>query len=985
MESLENRELLSINPLGIDDNPVADFVQTADTTASRDFTDPSNTGDNTYTAGGVGMTEAAVFAGKAASKPSGRDAAGATGTGTGAGASVTPPTATVTPTYSAAETDSIGTPGGITTDQVTITWGKPSKFVKSGDPNDAWKTALPKGAKYSVNIFDSSGTLIKTIDAGTKTSYTVTGLSGGTSSKDYKFTVTTDLTLTNPADKTASAVSKTGVVVTAGEFKTLAAGAAADVTVGPPTDVKATFVKASGAKAANVKVTWKPPANYTGGYNVTLSDGVNTVTRTVAPGSKAEITQKVGDAFAAGTGDFSDAVLVKNTRIKVVITATAASKVESTPTFVNTGTVTAAGTVAPAAPAAPTTAALANTPGGTTVTLTPNSTETANKTVGYYVGMTKVTTVPTKDKVNFKDLIYVSKSATTTINLKVASDDYVYAFAVGADGTISDTASISAAVAGITAEVTATDATNVFPAAKNVKNVTVKADKDVKNKSVVQWVGASDYFSGTATASAPTAANDFKYEVSGYRVTATIKNGASAGTSEVIYVAKGTNEAVFENLRWDTKYDFKVEALVTYTTAQDATTWNSSGTANVSTGVTKAGVTIAKAAAVSENITAITQVSNSNTGTNVTVKLEGAKDGSNYIVTITDSNKSIIYTGTVTGSASGTTFDFNSNGITLTPNAKYTVTVQTVGVIPGTISKGKTATITATNIVSGVLKDAKGTTINAVKINVSAPSKGAGTNDLYYVEYTNVVDGKGKADWNAAKVWLGTDYTGDPEAVKGDIQIGKLTPNSQYFFRVVTTDAAYSGGWSGVKKVVTSKELKIKTAAIPQATITKNGYTLDNNSSFGMKLTGNSMERVDSMAASAKQALGSLKSAGAGDPLYVYTIIASVDGKTDKATGKLVGAEQVANAVVTVDSAKTSATDKKVTDLTGTATFADIFSKLGINNTNFGSVKGLNLQIQIDVYYGATDNGTASSPGTNSEHFTLYSKAAKVALPKWFV
>lgn len=967
MESLENRELLSINPLGIDDNPVPDFVQTANTTVSRDFTDPSNTGasGNTYTDAAalrVATARAAAFAG--------RDI-------------VTPLAAATNPVYAVAVTDSIGTSSGVTTDQVTITWGKPTKFVTSGDPNNGWKAALSKGAKYSINIFDSSDVFIRTIDSGTKTSYTITGLSSDT---DYKFTVTTDLTLTNPADKTASAVNKTDAVVTAGEFKTLATGNAADVTVGVPTDVKATYVKASGTKPAGVKITWKPPANYTGGYKVTLSEGTNTVTCTVNPGSKPELTLKVGDTFDAGSGNISDVVLAKNTRVKIVVTAMATNSIESTPTFVNTGTIAAASIVAPAEPSVPTTAALANTPGGTTVTLNANSTETTNKTAGFYVGVTKIgTSAPDKANVVFINLLYVPKSATTTVNLKAASGDFIYAFAVGTDGTISDTASISAAAADITAEAAATDTTNAYPATKDVKGVTVTADTTAKNKSIVKWTEASDHFSGTAAASAPTAANDFKYEVTGYLVTATIKNGTSAGLSEVQYIAKGTHEAVFSNLRWNSKYDFKVEALVTYTTAQDATTWKTTGTASVSTGGTKAGVMIAKAPTVSEDITNITPVANSNTGTNVTLKLDGAKDGTNYIVTVTDSNKSVLYSGTITGSAAGTTFDFNTNGLTLTPKAKYTVTAQTVGLIPGTVSKGKTATIIATDFISGVLKDAKGTTINSVKINVSAPSKGAGSGDTYYIEYTNIVDAKGKADWNAAQVWLGTDYTGDPETAKGDIQIGKLAPNSQYFFRVVTTDVAYNGGWSDVKKVVASKELKIKTATMPQATIAKNGFTLDSNAALGMKLVGNSMERVDGMAASAKQVLGSLKPANAGDPLYVYTLIASVDNKIDKATGKLVGSENVTNAAVTVDAAKTSATDKKVTDLTGTATFTDIFSTLKINDTNFSSVKGLNLQIQIDIYYGATDNGTAASPGANSDHFTLYSKATKVALPKWFV
>jgi hypothetical protein len=943
MESLENRELLSINPLGIDQYSAPDFVQTNDTTQNSTTEDVANN-----------------IISFAASAPANKAALASTAQ------SVTP---LADPTYNGTSvTDSIVTPSGVTTDQVTLTWGKPTKYTVTGDANDGWKAVLPKGATYSINIFDGSDQFIKTVNAGTKTTYTFTGLEAD---KDYKFEIITNLTLTNPSDKTAAAVTKTDAIVSAGQFKMQTAGDAAEVTVGPPTDIKASYVKASGTKPANVKVTWKAPANYTGGYVVTLSDGTNTITRTVNPGAKLEITQKIGDAFSAGTGDFSDAILAKDSHIKVTVTTTAKHNIASTPTYVNTGTVPAVTAAAPTAPSAPTTAALANTPGGTTVTLTTTDTNT----VGYYVGQTKATSTPPKSNIAFTELVYVPKAATgdTTVNLKAASDDYVYAFAVSADGTISDTGTISGAAAAITTDVlaTSTNSGKNYPVKSDIKSVTVAAGT-VKNNYTVKWSPATDYLSG-GNATTPASATDFKYVVTGYRVTATIKNGANPGTSEVKYVALGTNEVIFTNLRWNTKYDFKVEALVTYTpaTGSGPFTWDTTTTEYVSAGVSKTGVAVTKAPAVTDAVTVAKK-----TGTGVvegTVTISGTTVGTSYIVTVTDANKAVLGTKTIT--ATGTSEEIvlgGASGIVgeeLTPKAKYTVTVQTIGSVPGTISKGKTATITAADFVSATLKDAKGTTISSVKVEVVAPKSGLPTG-THYIEYTNVVDAKGKADWNAANVYTGTGT--DPVAVTGTIEITKLNPNSQYFFRIVTVDSAWASGsndWSQMTKVSTSKELKVKTAAVPLPTITKPGFTLSDKD-LALGFTGKSMLQVDNGAT--KKLLTSLT----GTPTYEYKLIVSQDSKVDKATGKLLGSKEldvtITDAVITGTDNKYKADNLQVTPIKFTGSDG-IFDKLGVTSSNVSSLKNLNFQLEVTVKYGT------------SETFTVYSKASKVALPKWFV
>ncbi|MDR2439569.1 MAG: hypothetical protein LBE12_09415 [Planctomycetaceae bacterium] len=1047
MESLESRELLSVNPLGVDDYS-PDFVQTNATsqnfntedgpagatnieytsgttfkvgatsvTANADYTLFYKIGSSTVPNGSseswedVGWTKTNVTATANSDQtiekqdciinaPSGTPnvyftwvlTANATATDSdatanytniGAQAYVPLPASSTDPVYSGtALTDSIVTTSGVTTDQVTLTWGKPTKYVAASDPNDGWKAALPKDAKYSINVFGADGTFVKTIDAGTKTSCTITGLPVDTTDTGYKFTITTNLTLTNSADRTATAVNKTGVIVTTGEFTTLGTGDAADVAVGPPTDVKATYVKSSGSKPAGIKVTWKAPANYTGGYTVTIKDVSTTasvISTTINPGAKLEFTANVGQ----NSGE-----VVDTHRYSVIVNTTATNSIESTPTYVNVGTVTAAATK----PDAPTLTggdtSLTTLPGGGKITITAATGGTGSTPVGFYVGV-GATAPAVATATDLAKLVYVPLGATTTVNLKLAANNKVWAFAVDATGGISAASNdLDVTSSDFTADIATALPVSEYAAANDVTGVTATAET-VKNKYTVKWTAAKDVTNIANTDGSTIANGDIKYEVTGYRVTATSKSGLA---TTAVYVSKTNqaNGAVFENLNFGTEYTFKVEALITKIIA-GGSNWTDSATVSnaISTGLTKTA-TVTKVPAVTEDITGITEVTN--TGTNFEVTLVGAKSGSNYIVTLADANKAVLYTGTVVGGSSSTTFNVSTadTNLKLTPKAKYTVTVQTVGSVPGTVSKGKSVTITAADFVSATLRDAKGTSINSVTVAVTAPTKGAGSGDKYYIEYTNVVDAKSKPDWNAAQVYTGT--TTDPVAVTGNVIIGKLDPNSQYFFRIVTVDQEYvssSVGWDDMTKVATSKELKIKTAAVPLPTVAKNGFTLDSSSAFGLKLVGNSMARVDALAATNKQVLSSLKPSGAGDPLYVYTLIASLDSKTDKATGKLLGAETIkvntSPITLTVDSNETPKPDKKVTDLTGTAAFADIFKALGIDDTNFSSVKGLNVQIQVDVYYGQSNNGTADNPATSSDHFTLYSKASKVTLPKWFV
>ncbi len=252
---------------------------------------------------------------------------------------------------------------------------------------------------------------------------------------------------------------------------------------------------------------------------------------------------------------------------------------------------------------------------------------------------------------------------------------------------------------------------------------------------------------------------------------------------------------------------------------------------------------------------------------------------------------------------------------------------------------------------------------------------------FYYVEYTSVTDAKGKPDWNAAKV---VNNSADPTSIPptgaaGDYTISKLNPGTQYFVRVVTTDKAYASGtaWSAMTKSVASKEVKIKTLAVPMATIQKPGFAMGgtNGTDFGFKfgvLTPNAAVKA-----------GKLDLLNANDTFTYKLFVADASAKADKATGKLGGAVEIPESAFD-DILANSTPDPKgkfQPTPTGVITFEAL--ETALNDVGMSVANMKTLQFQLEVTYKA---GT-SKAGFNATdtYCTNYTKAAKLTMPKWFV
>jgi hypothetical protein len=323
------------------------------------------------------------------------------------------------------------------------------------------------------------------------------------------------------------------------------------------------------------------------------------------------------------------------------------------------------------------------------------------------------------------------------------------------------------------------------------------------------------------------------------------------------------------------------------------------------------------------------------------------------------------------------------------------VNVYTLGDVPGTKSAALAISVTAAAYPGATVKAATGDnkpTITTISLVVTAPDTkkfpaGAGN---YYIEYTNVADAKGKPDWNAAKVYTTDGSNLTPITMTsgvGNVTISKLDPNSQYFFRVVTAGTAWasSGGWGAQKKIVASKEIKVKTAAVPLPTITKPSLALTTTNDLTLNFTGKSLEQVIAPL------VGTAKAVNLGTtPTIVYSVLVSASSTVDKATGKLLAATEVdmkdstandgfdgstTSGITVVDTNgkyndNLTLSDKGLADLVLTGS-GKLFDKLG----NASSLKTLNIQLVA----------TINSDLTATTGAVVYSKVAKIALPKWFV
>ncbi|MDR1270249.1 MAG: hypothetical protein LBK82_12060, partial [Planctomycetaceae bacterium] len=369
-----------------------------------------------------------------------------------------------------------------------------------------------------------------------------------------------------------------------------------------------------------------------------------------------------------------------------------------------------------------------------------------------------------------------------------------------------------------------------------------------------------------------------------------------------------------------------------------------------------------------------------------------------YYVVLRDANKAVIASTFLLSSMSITQAVLPLDDLVLTPKAKYTVEVY--GVVGKTVG---TAKVTGNfsineNYPAATLKLSGKATINEASIIVT--DKTISNDKFYYVQYTNIADAKGKPDWNTASVEKLTAY--DDVKTNGGVPYKldtNLDPNTQYYVRIVTSDVEVAIGtdvhnwiagnftglndWSEATKVVFSKEIKIKTAAVPLAVTGKSGLSLDSVFNLTLKTTGQTM-------LSAKDA--DKMFVGTNAPLknatFTYKLLVSLDSKVDKVTGKLLGSTEIdlntdasnGNIDITIENftAKNKPTikDGQYTleyALTGTD---GIFKKLGVTVANVSSLKNLNFQLITVVEYGTLDSRT---------YFESVTKTSKIALPKWFV
>ncbi|MDR1270204.1 MAG: fibronectin type III domain-containing protein [Planctomycetaceae bacterium] len=318
-----------------------------------------------------------------------------------------------------------------------------------------------------------------------------------------------------------------------------------------------------------------------------------------------------------------------------------------------------------------------------------------------------------------------------------------------------------------------------------------------------------------------------------------------------------------------------------------------------------------------------------------------------YKVLVYDANKALIEYAYV---AAGTQ-EYSINA-TLTPKSKYTVEIYAVAAAGKTnekMSSKLSISVTTNDYPASIVKmDSKKITIvSAGGLTMTEPKNiPSGTVLNHYVEYTDVVNAKGKPDWNSAVVEQITNKS-------QPFDLGtQLNPNTQYFVRIITVN---SSTLAAATQVVYGKETKFKTATIPLATFTKSGFALDNSSNYGVKFGIQSPSQNDT-----KNLLPTSPTISFQYKLYV----ADDKAKIDKSTGILIGAKELRDITVTL------VNDPRkpffVSDVVSLSEIASAFDDL----TQLKSI-----QFQLVVTYTDSELGGVFA--------ALPTKALKFSLPKW--
>jgi hypothetical protein len=263
----------------------------------------------------------------------------------------------------------------------------------------------------------------------------------------------------------------------------------------------------------------------------------------------------------------------------------------------------------------------------------------------------------------------------------------------------------------------------------------------------------------------------------------------------------------------------------------------------------------------------------------------------------------------------------------------------------------------------------------------------------YYLQYTSVVDAKGKPDWNTAT----------SEEVDSSIEDFKtqLKPGTQYFARVVTVGEGRHYGTSpdNVTEIVedrvvaTSKEIKFKTLDVPLAAISKPGFAMD-GPNFGFKfnvMTPNATATAKLPLFSPSMSLPETKTE------FMYEIIvADGSAKIDKATGMLIGGVSLSQEIgdlVIADSQQldlVSGSTKFTPSVSPVVTIQDTQAALSELGLSLDSMKALQFQLKVtymlvDAETGALVKPTDYGLQESAYYAESYTKAAKLTLPNWFV
>ncbi|MDR1269979.1 MAG: hypothetical protein LBK82_10680, partial [Planctomycetaceae bacterium] len=173
-------------------------------------------------------------------------------------------------------------------------------------------------------------------------------------------------------------------------------------------------------------------------------------------------------------------------------------------------------------------------------------------------------------------------------------------------------------------------------------------------------------------------------------------------------------------------------------------------------------------------------------------------------------------------------------------------------------------------------------------------------------------------------------------------------------------------------------EIKIKTAAVPLATVGKPAFGFDKDFNMTLKTVGQTMLS----AKGADDLFGSGKPLNGAD--FAYKLLVSQDSKVDKVTGKLLGSAEIP---LTIDSGSGGSIKIETLPAKGsvgavssgqyTLEYAltgegGILEELKVSAANISSLKNLNFQLVTVVKYNGVSFDSVTKPG-------------KVAMPKWFV